>query len=56
MKANLYWISLPAPWSLLDNCLVLFIGFVGLNMALRVSRNYYEAIHDQWSGIGKELV
>jgi len=56
MKANLYWISLPVPWSLLGNGLVLFIEFIGLNMALRVSRNYYEAIHDQWSGIGKDLV
>lgn len=56
MKAKLYWISLPAPWSLLGNCLVLFIGFVGLNMAQRFSSNYYEAIDDQWSGIGKELV
>lgn len=56
MKVKLYWISMPAPWSLLGNCLVLFIGFVGLNMALRVNRNYYEAIRDQWSGIVKELV
>lgn len=56
MKAKLYWISLPVPWSLLGNSLVLFIEFIGLNMALRFSRYYYEAIHDQWSGIGKELV
>jgi hypothetical protein len=56
MKAKLYWISLPVPWSLLGNSLVLFIEFIGLNMALRFSRNYYEAIHDQWSGLGQKLV
>ena len=56
MKAKLYCISMPAPWSLLGNCLVLFIGLVGLNMAQRVSRNNNEAFHDQWLGIGKKLV
>ena len=56
MKAKLYWISLPVPWSLLGNSLVLFIEFFGLNMALRVSRNNFEAHLDQWPGIGKDLV
>lgn len=55
MKVNMYCISMPAPWSLLGYSLVLFIGNIGLNMALR-ARNNYEAFHDQWSGIGKELV
>ena len=56
MKAKLYWISMSATWSLLGYSLVLFIGLIGLNMALRVSRNFYEASYDQWSGIGKKLV
>ena len=52
----MYCISMPALVLLLGYSLVLFIGLVGLNMALRFSRNFYEAIHDQLSGISKELV